>query len=138
MGTFNIAIKSLDDAYHEFKETYEALREGKPAEKHQGVYFTSLDAVRRILTQERLALLRAIRERTPESIYALAQSAGRDLKNVQDDLELLHKHGLVRFRRRTSDRRGAKIPEVPFREIEVTIALDNRPRVREMTNHRKL
>jgi predicted transcriptional regulator len=124
METFNIAIKSLDDAYREFEETYEALRGGKPAKKHDGVYFTSLDAVRRILTQERLALLRAIRERTPASIYALAQSVGRDAKNVQDDLELLHKHGLVRFRRRVSDQRGAKIPEVPFREIEVTIALD--------------
>ncbi len=126
METFNIAIKSLDDAYREFEETYEALRGGKPAEKRQGVYFTSLDAVRRILTQERLALLRAIRERAPTSIYALAQSVGRDLKNVQDDLELLHKHRLVRFRRRVSDQRGAKIPEVPFREIELTITLDNR------------
>jgi predicted transcriptional regulator len=126
METFNIAIKSLDDACREFEETYEALRRGKPAEKHQGVYFTSLDAVRRILTQERLALLHAIRERGPASIYALAQSVGRDLKNVQDDLELLHKQGLVRFRRRVSDQRGAKIPEVPFHEIELTIALDNR------------
>lgn len=127
METFKIAIKSLDNAYREFEETYEALREGKLAEKHQGVYFTSLDAVRRILTQERLALLRAIREGAPASIYALAQSVGRDLKNVQEDLELLHKHGLVRFHRRTSDQRGAKIPEVPFREIELTIALDNKP-----------
>jgi predicted transcriptional regulator len=125
METFNIAIKSLDDAYREFEKTYEALREGEPAEKHQGVYFTSLDAVRRILTQERLALLRAIREHAPDSIYALAQSVGRDLKNVQGDLELLHKHGLVRFRRRLTDHRDAKIPEVPFREIELTIALDN-------------
>ncbi len=126
METFSIAIKSLDDAYGEFEKTYEALRRGKPAEKRQGVYFTSLDAVRKILTQERLALLRAIRERTPESIYGLALSIGRDLKNVQDDLELLHKHGLVRFRRRATDQRGAKIPEVPFREIELTIALDNK------------
>jgi predicted transcriptional regulator len=126
METFSIAIKSLDDAYGEFEKTYEALRRGKPVEKRQGVYFTSLDAVRRIVTQERLALLRAIREHAPESIYALAQSVGRDLKNVQDDLELLHKHGLVRFRKRVSDQRGAKIPEVPFGQIKLTIPLDDR------------
>jgi predicted transcriptional regulator len=125
METFSIAIKSLDDAYGEFEKTYEALRQGKPAEKRLGVYFTSLDAVRKILTQERLALLRAIREHAPESIYALAQSVGRDLKNVQDDLELLHKHGLVRFRKRISDQRGAKIPEVPFGQIKLTIPLDD-------------
>lgn len=123
METFKIAIKSLDEGYREFEETYEALRTGKPAEKRQGVYFTSLDAARKILTQERLALLRAIRERRPASIYGLAQSVGRDLKNVQDDLALLHKHGLVRFRRRKNDRRGAKIPEVPFRAIALRIAL---------------
>jgi predicted transcriptional regulator len=126
MDTFSIAIKSLNDAYREFEEAYEALREGQRAEKQQGVYFTSLDAVRRILTQERLALLRAIREHAPESIYALAQSVGRDLKNVQDDLELLHKHGLVCFRKRVGDQRGAKIPEVPFRQIKLTIPLDDR------------
>ncbi|MBV8356761.1 MAG: hypothetical protein JO189_02330, partial [Deltaproteobacteria bacterium] len=74
----------------------------------------------------RLALLRAIREHEPESIYALAHSIDRDLKNVQDGLELLHKHGLVRFRRRATDHRGAKIPEVLLRGIEVTIALDDR------------
>jgi predicted transcriptional regulator len=126
METFNVAIKSLDDAYREFEQTYEALRGGKRAERHHGVYFTTLDALRRILTQERLGLLRAIRDHTPESIYALAQSVGRDLKNVQDDVELLHKQGIVRFRRRESDHRGAKIPEVPFREIAVTITLGDR------------
>ena len=123
MGTFKIAIKSLDEAYREFEETYEAIRAGKPAERRRGVYFTSLHAARKILTQERLGLLRAIRERGPVSIYELAQSVGRDLKNVQNDMALLHKHGLVRFRRRKNDRRGAKIPEVPFSEIALRIAL---------------
>jgi predicted transcriptional regulator len=68
METFKIAIKPLDEAYREFEQTYEALRAGKPASKHQGVYFTSLDAARKLLTQERLALLRAIREKGPTSI----------------------------------------------------------------------
>jgi predicted transcriptional regulator len=123
METFKIAIKPLDEAYREFEETYEALRAGKPAAKRQGVYFTSLDAARKLLTQERLALLRTIRVKGPTSMYELARLVGRDLKNVQDDLALMHKHGLVRFRRRKDDRRGAKIPEVPFREIALRITL---------------
>jgi predicted transcriptional regulator len=123
METFKIAIKSLDEAYQEFAETYEALRAGKRIAQLRGVYFTSLDAARRILTPERVALLRAIRAHGPASIYELAQTVSRDIKNVQDDLALLHKHGLVRFRHRKEDRRGAKIPEVPFAEIALRIAL---------------
>ncbi len=123
METFKIAIKPLDEAYREFEEAYEALRAGKPATKRQGVYFTSLDAARKLLTHERLALLRAIHKKGPASVYELAQIVSRDLKNVHDDLALLHKHGLVRFRRRNDNRRGAKIPEVPFREISLSITL---------------
>jgi predicted transcriptional regulator len=65
----------------------------------------------------------AIREYGPGSIYELAQHVGRDLKNVHDDLALLHRHGLVRFPKRTKDRRGARIPEVPFGEISLSITL---------------
>ena len=123
METFKIAIKPLGEAYREFEETYQALEAGKPATKHEGVYFTSLNAARKLLTQERLSLLRVIREKQPTSIYELARLIGRDLKNVQEDLALLHSHGLVRLRQRKDNRRGAKVPEVPFQEIALSISL---------------
>jgi len=67
--------------------------------------------------------MRTIRERGPGSIYELAKTVNRDLKNVQDDLALLHKHGLVRYRVRKDNERKAKVPEVPYRHIDLRIEI---------------
>lgn len=90
----------------------------------KGVYFTSLEAARNFLTRERLALLRAVRERHPRSIYELAKIVDRDLKNVQQDVALLERHGLIKL---TEKRRGEKskvrVPEALFDEIALRIAI---------------
>jgi predicted transcriptional regulator len=60
----------------------------------------------------------------PGSIYELAKSTGRDLKNVQDDLRLLERYGLVRIGHgRSSGRRKVRIPKALFNEIALRIAI---------------
>ncbi|MBI4270532.1 MAG: hypothetical protein HY615_09370, partial [Candidatus Rokubacteria bacterium] len=75
--TLTIGIKSIDQALRDFGETFEAVRAGKRISRHEGVYFTSLEAARNLLTPRRVALLRAIRSRRPGSIYELAKIVGR-------------------------------------------------------------
>ena len=83
-----------------------------------------ITAARNLLTPNRLALLRAIRTRRPGSIYELAKIAGRDLKNVQDDLRLLERYGLVRMSHgRSSGKRKVRIPQAVFNEISLKIAI---------------
>ena len=84
----------------------------------------SIEAARNLLTRNRLALLRAIRARHPGSIYELAKTVKRDLKNVQQDLRILEEHGLIRMTpaRRAGNRR-VKVPEAPFDEIALRIAI---------------
>ena len=66
----------------------------------------------------------AIRTQRPGSIYELAKTLKRDLKNVQEDLRILEKYGLVRMTegRRTGKRR-VKVPEALFGEIALKIAI---------------
>src|SRR3990172_11023951 len=97
MKTVTFSIRPLDDVMDDFAKTFEAVRTGRrlPKGRREEVGFTSIEAVRKFLTRERLALLRAIRTRRPSSIYQLAKMVGRDLKNVQEDIRLLERHGLV-------------------------------------------
>src|SRR2546427_5666734 len=95
--TLTIQIKAADEALEGFRETLRAVEAGHRITRREGVYFTSIEAARNLLTPNRLALLRAIRAKRPGSIYELAKIAGRDLKNVQDDLQLLQRFGLVRI-----------------------------------------
>ena len=91
-----LGIRSLDTAYAEWAETFEKVRKGRKVDKSQGIYFTSLEAIRKVLTEKRLELLRVIKEQEPDSVYELAKILKRDIKNVNDDLELLKDIGLCR------------------------------------------
>lgn len=88
------------------------------------VRFASIEAVRNVLTRERMALLRTIRSRRPGSIYELAKMVNRNLKSVQTDLKVLEEHGLVRLNaRQQATRRHVKVPEALFGEIALRIAI---------------
>ena len=125
--TLTIRIKPLTEAMDDFRETFKALETTPPRRirRREGVYFTSIDAARRLLTPKRLHLLRAIRTSRPRSIYELAQRLGRDLKNVQQDLRLLESYGLVRMATSRGPGKGrrAKAPQALFREIALKIAI---------------
>lgn len=119
-----IRIRSLDEALGSFRETYKSVEAGRPVARRAGVYFTSLEAARNLLTPSRLALLRAVRTGRPGSIYALAKIVGRDLKNIQDDLRTLEHYGLVRMTPgRSAGKRRVKIPQAMFGEIALRIAI---------------
>ncbi len=122
--TLTIKIKPMAEALEEFRDTFKALETGRPVRRRAGVYFTSLDAARALLTPTRLALLRAVRTQRPESIYALAKRLNRNLKNVQADLRLLETYGLVKLTTgRGVGKRRVKVPEARFEEIALTITL---------------
>ena len=122
--TLTIQIKAADEALEYFRETFKAVEAGRRLAGREGVYFTSIEAARNLLTPNRLALLRAIRMKRPGSIYELAKITGRDLKNVQDDLRLLERYGLVRIGHgRSSGKRKVRIPQAVFNEIALRIAI---------------
>jgi len=125
--TLTIRIKPLGEAMATFRQTFKALegstRSKARVQRREEVFFTSIEAARKLLTPNRLSLLRAIRTERPGSMYALARRVGRDLKNVQQDLRLLESYGLVRMvRSRPGKGRRTKAPQALFREIALKIA----------------
>jgi predicted transcriptional regulator len=122
--TLTIQIKSAGEALEGFRESFRDVAAGRRVSRREGVYFTSIEAVRNLLTPSRLALLRAVRSGRPGSIYELAKMVGRDLKNVQDDLRLLETYGLIRMARATrSGKRRVRVPQALFDHIELKIAI---------------
>src|SRR5438105_4708802 len=97
MKTLEIRIKHREQADAEFIQAFKAAQAGKKVVPEKGTYFTSLEAVRGLLTEKRMALLHIIKEKRPKSIYALAKIAARDFKNVHTDIMLLKQYGLVQL-----------------------------------------
>jgi predicted transcriptional regulator len=123
MKTVTFTVEPFTEGLQRFKETFEAARSGRRVAPRDIVSFTSLEAARNFLTRERLGLLRTIKTRQPRSIYELATMAGRDLKNVQEDIRILERHGLVRVAKQARGSRTVKVPQVPFEEIALKIAI---------------
>jgi predicted transcriptional regulator len=122
--TLTIQIRSIGEALEGFKDTFKAAEVGGRVREREGVYFTSMEAARNLLTPNRLALLRAIRTKRPGSIYELAKMVHRDLKNVQGDLKLLERYGLVRMsQEHRKGKRQVTVPRTIFRQIALKIAI---------------
>ena len=122
--TLTIRIKSAEKALEEFRKTFKSVEAGHRVRKREGVYFTSIEAARNLLTPNRLALLRAVRSERPGSIYELSRIVDRDLKNVQGDLRILETYGLVRMADATrTGKRRVRVPQSLFDEIELKIAI---------------
>lgn len=115
-----IGIKTPEEGAKELLAAIKDIQEGKNPKKKTGTYFTSLEAMRKVLTPKRIELVHIIREKTPDSIYELAQLAGRDLKNVQDDVAMLARIGLISLSR-TSTTRERVIPRVEYDRLQLQI-----------------
>lgn len=114
-----IGIKDIKTVLDEFVETGEAIERGKKVKKEKGVYFTSLEAFRKVLTPKRLELLHIIKTRKPSSINELARFAKRDIKNVADDVKHLERIGFIVIE--AGKRRST--PVVKYDKINLEIAV---------------
>ena len=55
--------------------------------------------MRKVLTEERLRILKTIKKAHPSSIYELAKILERDIKNTFDDVQYLAEVGLIELKK---------------------------------------
>ncbi|HHT9135254.1 MAG TPA: HVO_A0114 family putative DNA-binding protein, partial [Candidatus Avalokitesvara rifleensis] len=82
-----IGIKNFREILQDFVETGKAVERGERVKKEAGIYFESVEAMRKALTTKRLELLRLIKKHHPKTLHELSRLAERDLKNVAQDVE---------------------------------------------------
>lgn len=120
MKTLEIQIKSRQQADAEFIEAYKGSSPRRKSPAKLGIYFTSLEAVRTLLTEKRLKLLHLIRQHSPRSINQLAGIAGRDFKNVYTDIMLLKGYGLIQLSKRSRmSKTFSRTISVPYQAINI-------------------
>ena len=104
MKVKKIQIKPLEESLGDFASAYRKVSQRKFVRKRGGVFFASIGAVRRVLTDNRLHLLKVIKQKKPASLYELAKLTHRDLKNVTQDVNFLEDLGLVDLGKPTGTR----------------------------------
>ncbi|HIH18223.1 MAG TPA: MarR family transcriptional regulator [Nanoarchaeota archaeon] len=67
--------------------------------KAEEAKFSRLGLIRSIITEEKMRILREIKEHPPSSIYELAKRLGRDIKTVRQDIKQLVEIGFLSLER---------------------------------------
>lgn len=116
-----IGIKNAREILDEAKDVMKRLDRGeKVGRKKAGIYFENLETMRKAITEERVRILRVIKEKHPASIYELAKLLGRNLKNVSDDVHYLAELGLIELEK-TKNGREKTTPKVNYDKIMLEI-----------------
>ncbi|MBA4416924.1 MAG: hypothetical protein C0392_03285 [Syntrophus sp. (in: bacteria)] len=117
-----IAVKSEDELFQEVKNVWGKAEKGEKLKKHEGLYFENLEAMRKVLTENRLTMLKVIRKEHPASIYELAKLLKRDAKNTFDDIHFLAEVGLIELKK-TKEGRERTTPIVNYEKILLEISV---------------
>jgi predicted transcriptional regulator len=118
--SIKIAIKSEKELFDEVKGVWEKVQKREKVRKNEAVYFENFEAMRKILTDERIRILKVIKTEHPASIYELAKKLRRDIKNTFNDVQFLAQAGLVELKK-TTDVRERTVPEVNYDKILLEI-----------------
>jgi len=118
----DIGVRTGAQRSRALREAFKRVASGDRNAQAPSLYFESVEELRRIMTEKRLALLLVITRDRPASVRELAGVVGRDYKNVSSDLALLERLGLVKIEA-TKGKGRAQAPTVPYDEIRVTIDL---------------
>src|SRR3989344_5330412 len=108
-----VEIKSDEEVFDELKKTVKEIKEGKPVQKKESIVFSDLNQMRSFLTNERLRILHAIKEKNPKNLYQLAKITGKDYSSVYKNVKALRDLGLIDLHNNT--------PEVNYHKINVEI-----------------
>lgn len=82
------------------------------------IYFPSMAAASRVLSDDNMALLKVIREQNPQSVDELALMVGKPQSNVSRSLHAMEPYGLVEL-----VKQGRQVtPVVLFDHLEMALA----------------
>jgi predicted transcriptional regulator len=96
MKRSSVSIKGARESAKEFVEAWPRGDQGKPAEQPiERLYFEDLPTMLKVLTPGRLEVLKVLHQAGPLRVRALAGRMERDHKNVNHDLQVLERVGLV-------------------------------------------
>lgn len=118
-----IGIKELEKGLLDFSNTLKAIEQGKKVQPKGGkINFVSLEAARSFFTPKRIELLNLIHHQEPQSLYELAKLAHRDMKNVQDDVDLLARVGLIDLEHEKQGRERT-VPIVSYDNLDIRLQI---------------
>jgi predicted transcriptional regulator len=118
-SVLRVTVESFEEMREDTLDAVDAVAEGE--EQPAVVSFRTVGELRKILTDRRIELLRALMatDGAAESISALAEALDRDYRTVHDDVSLLGDRGLLFI----VEDGQSKRPYLPYERIHLDVEL---------------
>jgi predicted transcriptional regulator len=118
-SVLRVTVESFEEMREDTLDAVDAVAEGE--EQPAVVSFRTVGELRKILTDRRIELLRALMatDGAAESISALAEALDRDYRTVHDDVSLLADRGLLFI----VEDGQSKRPYLPYERIHLDVEL---------------
>jgi predicted transcriptional regulator len=121
--SFKIGIRPIEETLNEVKDTLKKISaDEKVEQKEYTVYFPDFSTMKKILTDERIRILKEIKHNHFNSIYELTKALNRDSKNVHDDVKYLANMGLIKLSSTTEGRKKS-VPTIEYDKIYFEVIL---------------
>jgi predicted transcriptional regulator len=119
--TLRITVEPFEEMREQTLDAARTATDGESESPPAVVSFASVEELRKILTERRIELLRALvtTDSAAESISALADDLDRDYRPVHDDVTVLDQYGLVFV----VEEGRAKRPYVPYQRVHLDVEL---------------
>jgi predicted transcriptional regulator len=119
--TLRITVEPFEQMREQTLEAARTAADGEAESPPAVVSFASVEELRKILTERRIELLRALIsiDGAAASISALADDLDRDYRPVHDDVGVLDQYGLVFL----VEEGRAKRPFVPYQRVHLDVEL---------------
>ncbi len=122
VSTLVVTVKSNREFHDDVTSALERLERGESVDSVPTLSFESYDRLFATFTPTTLDLLDVVRRKQPASINEAARMAGRDVKNVHDELTRLANMGVIFF----AEEGRAKRPVVWFDDLVIDIHVGER------------
>ena len=118
-----VLIQSDEDFRGELLKDMKRIDKGeRKLIRKESIIFDSIGQFRKIMTNKRIELLKAIRHKKPHSVYELAKLVDRSVDNVNNDIRLLEQMGFLETEK-TKEGRSRLMPLVDFDKIEIELPI---------------
>lgn len=111
--TLNIGIASREYIHNRMLEIAKGKRRQQPDEPK--VWFTSFEALARVLSRQNMMLIEILRDLEPASVTELAKKVGREKTNVLRSLKKLSDFDIVKFEEGDGGRKAPRLVYDDFR-----------------------
>lgn len=80
-----------------------------------------IENLKKLLSKEKIKILHAIKQKTPQSIYELSKLIKKDFKTTHEDIKFLNEYGIITLKKVKNGNRNSLAPTLNTKQLDISL-----------------